>query len=432
MEAALLDDSVDQLDQRSPDALSEPVTRVGWRFIGGIASTSLGLWIAVYTPLQVLLADQLEAIDPDHKESALGLVTGLGALVALVANPVAGALSDRTTSCFGRRRPWLAGGALLAALGLAVLAAQRSVAGVAFGWCLVQLALSAMLASLVAEVPDHVPVAQRALVSAWVGATQPLAVLVGAVLVTVVVSGTGSGYALLAAAVVLFPLPFLVGTKDARLPRSAVPALTRHTFLAAFWISPRRHRDFALAWLTRFLVQLGNATGTLYLLYFLRDKIRYEERFPGREAEEGLLILVTLYTVGIVLTAFVGAVISDRLGRRKALVTAAGVVIALGAALLAIQPTWPTALVSASLFGLGYGVYVSVDQALITQVLPHAGDRGKDLGVINIANSLPHVLAPAVATVLVTSLGGYPALFAVTAGLTLLGAVVVQRIRTVP
>lgn len=415
-----------------PDRPSDPVTRVGPRFVTGIALVSLGMWTALYTPLQVLLAQQLETIDPDGKESALGLVTGIGALIALIATPVAGALSDRTTSRFGRRRPWLAGGALGTALGLLILAPQTTVTGVVFGWCVAQLSLSAMLAGLVAEVPDHVPVAQRAVVSAWVGATQPLAVVFGTVLVTVAVSGPRSGYPLIAVVLVLCALPFLWSVEDARLPASAVPAVSWSRFLAGFWISPRRHRDFALAWLTRLLVQLGNATGTLYLLYFLRDEVRYEQRFPGREAEQGLLTLVVLYTTGIVLTAFIGGMVSDRLGRRKSLVTASGVVIALGSALLAVRPTWPTALVAAGLMGLGYGVYVSVDQALITQVLPTADNRGRDLGVINIANSLPHVLAPAIAAVLVTHLGGYPALFAFTAALTLLGAVLVQRIRSVP
>ncbi|MEU0430676.1 MFS transporter [Streptomyces sp. NPDC006290] len=415
-----------------PDTLAEPVTRVGRRFVGGIALVSLGMWTALYTPVQVLLAQQLETIDPHNKASALGLVTGLGAVTALVATPLAGALSDRTTSRFGRRRPWLVGGALGAALGLLILAPQTTVTGVALGWCLVQLSLSAMLAGLASEVPDHVPVAQRAVVSAWVGATQPLAVVLGTVLATVVVSGPHGGYPLVAAVVVLFAVPFVSSVKDARLPRSAVPAVNWSRFLAGFWISPRRHRDFALAWLTRLLVQLGNATGTLYLLYFLRDEVRYEQRFPGHKAEQGLLTLVALYSVGIVLTAFIGGVVSDRLGRRKSLVTASGVVIALGSGLLAIWPTWPAALMAASLMGIGYGVYVSVDQALITQVLPTAGDRGRDLGVINIANSLPHVLAPAIAAVLVTHLGGYRALFAFASVLTLLGAVLVQRIRSVP
>jgi MFS family permease len=109
-----------------------------------------------------------------------------------------------------------------------------------------------------------------------------------------------------------------------------------------------------------------------------------------------------------------------------------GVVIAAAALLLAIWPTWPVALVASVLLGTGYGVYLAVDTALITQVLPAAADRAKDLGVINIASAAPQVLGPALAAPLVTHLGGYPTLYAVTAGVTLLGAVLVVRIRSVP
>ncbi|GAA4994925.1 MFS transporter [Kitasatospora paranensis] len=407
--------------------------RVGGGFVGGIALASLGLWAALYTPVQVLLARQLEVVAPAHKEAALGLVTGVGALVALVVGPLAGALSDRTASRFGRRRPWLALGALGGAGGLALLSVQHTVAGLVAGWALVQLGIGSALAALVAVVPARVPAAQCGLVSAWVGATQPLAVLVGTALVTGVAAGTGAGYLALCAVLLLAQLPFLRALREAPAGGGAVrrarpgPA----AFLRAFWVSPRRHPDFALAWLTRLLIQLGNATGTLYLLYFLRDRIHYETLFPGRRAEQGLLVLVGLYSAAIVLAAFVGGMVSDRTGRRRAPVTAAGAVIAAGALLLAVRPSWPTSIAAAALFGLGYGVYVSVDQALITEVLPDPDSHGKDLGVIGIANALPHVLGPVIAAVLVTRLGGYPALFAVTAGLSLLGAVLVRRIRGV-
>ena len=81
---------------------------------------------------------------------------------------------------------------------------------------------------------------------------------------------------------------------------------------------------------------------------------------------------------------------------------------------------------------LGYGVYLAVDQALITQVLPAAADRGRDLGVINVANSLPQVLGPVIAAPIVTTLGGYPVLYGATAAIALLSAVLVTRIRSVP
>lgn len=142
--------------------------------------------------------------------------------------------------------------------------------------------------------------------------------------------------------------------------------------------------------------------------------------------------MILLYTLGMVATAVIGGRLSDRSGRRKIFVIWSGVVIAIAALLLAIWPTWPVALVGSVLLGAGYGVYLAVDNALITQVLPTAVDRGKDLGVINIATAAPQVLGPAIAAPLVTHLGGYPTLYALTAVVTLLGAVMVVRIRAVP
>jgi MFS family permease len=105
--------------------------------------------------------------------------------------------------------------------------------------------------------------------------------------------------------------------------------------------------------------------------------------------------------------------------------------MAVAAVILAVSPTWPAAMVAAAVMGAGYGIYVSVDQALITQVLPGASGRAKDLGIINIANSAPQVLAPALAAPIVAHLGGYPVLYLVTAVVTILGGVFVYRIRSV-
>src|SRR5205807_849043 len=94
--------------------------------------------------------------------------------------------------------------------------------------------------------------------------------------------------------------------------------LSVRKLLASYWLSPREHPDFGWAWLTRFLASLAIAMGTLYLLYFLRDAVHY--RHPAR----GLLILIIIYTGFVVVTAIVGGVVSDRLGKRKMIVTVSG------------------------------------------------------------------------------------------------------------
>jgi MFS family permease len=407
----------------APAALAEPVEPVPRSWIGLLFAANLGLWMAFFTPVQVLLPEQIAELGVSHKESWLGVVTGVGALVAIVVNPLAGALSDRTRlrlfgRGYGRRHCWTLGGGLLSAVSLAYLGFAPNLLAITMGWAGAQVGLNIMLATLTAAVPDRVPVPQRGLVSGWIGMPQALGLVVGAVLVTTVVTTTKPGYLLMTVVLLLLAVPFTLLTPDDSLG-SAPAARTR-------WrLDLRGNPDFAWAWGTRFLVQLGNALGTLYLLYFLTDAVRVPD------PDSGLLVLILLYTAGMIATAMVGGWLSDRLGRRKIFVVWSGVLIAIAAVLLAVWPLWPVSMVAAALFGAGYGVYLAVDTALITQVLPAATDRAKDLGVINIATAAPQVLGPALAAPIVTHLGGYPALFGLTAVVTLLGAVMVVRIRSV-
>ncbi|HEV8567718.1 MAG TPA: MFS transporter [Actinoplanes sp.] len=409
----------------APAALAEPVVPVRRSWIGLLFAANLGLWMALFTPIQILLPVQISAIGVSSKETALGWVTGLGALVAIIANPVAGAFSDRTRlrirgRAYGRRHAWTLGGAAISVLSLLALAYVHTIAGVAIGWAGAQFGLNVMLATLTAAVPDRVPVGQRGLVSGWIGMPQALGLVLGAVLATAVFTGNSAGYIAMAVALAVLAVPFALLTPDDPLPPSVRIEKTD-------WrIDVKRHPDFAWAWATRFLVQLGNALGTLYLLYFLTDRVKLAD------PETGLLIMILLYTLGMVATAVFGGRRSDASGRRKVFVIWSGVLMAIAALVLAVWPTWPAALVASVLLGAGFGVYIAVDTALITQVLPAATHRAKDLGVINIASAAPQVLGPALAAPMVTHLGGYPTLYAVTAAITLLGSVMVVQIRSVP
>ncbi|MEU4199272.1 MFS transporter [Streptomyces sp. NPDC039022] len=406
--------------------LAEPAERVGGGWTAALALANGAIWVGWYGPIQVLLALQAAGLAPpgSSKESVLAWVTGLGAAVSLVANPLFGALSDRTVSRFGRRTPWIAAGVLGGAAALCLLATARNVAVMAAGWCLVQLTLNAAFAAVTAAVPDRVPHLRRGAVGGWLGAAQILGVVTGTGLATVA-GGVTAGYLACAGFTVLAPLPFVLRHRDRRIGPGDRPPFAWRPFLAGFWISPRRHPDLAWAWLTRFLVNLGNAIALLYLLYYLRDALHRPR--PG----DGVLILTAVNGVMLLATVVVGGVWSDRSGRRKPFVLWSGVIMAAATALLAGWQTWTGALVAAALLGIGFGVFTSVDFALMTDVLPAAAHRGRDLGVINVANSLPQVAAPALAAPVVTYLGGYRVLYLVAAGIGLAGALLVRRIRGV-
>lgn len=399
---------------------TEPTTAVPARWTAFLALASLGLFTAFYGPIQVLLAEQAQALAPDDKEIVLGLVSGLGAAFSVVANPLFGAISDRTTWRAGRRLPWTVIGALGGVASLAVLAGAPTVAVMILGWCAAQFTLNAMQAALFAAVPDQVPHRQRGMVGGWLGVGQTLGIVVGSLLAAVT-GGIAAGYLVCAAFLVVTTIPYLLLRRDTVIDAEHRPRLR----LKDFWISPRRHPDFGWAWLTRFLLNLSNSVAIVYLLYFLQDVVRYPE------PDSGVFVLTAVYAATLLSTVVTSGVWSDRMSRRRVFVCWAGIVMSFAALLLAFWPTWPGAIVAAAVLGLGFGVYLSVDFALMTEVLPSAGDRGKDLGVINIANSLPQVLAPVLAAPIVTYLGGYPVLYVVSALVGVAGSVLVYRIRSV-
>jgi MFS family permease len=414
-----------EVTQTVPAALAEPTTPVRRGWMSLLFFANIGLWLGIYAPIQVLLPTQAELLDGANKELIFGLVTGIGAIVSLVANPMIGLLSDRTCSRFGRRHPWTVAGAALGAVGLAVLASADDSTGMVVGWCLVSAGLNGMLATLTSAIPDRVPVRQRAQIGGLVGISQMLGTVLGAVLVTVVVTSLPGGYLVCAAVVVLGAVTFVLCTPDAALPPAFRPAGKVREILVNLWISPRAHPDFAWAWCCHFMIMLGNALGTLFLLFFLRDAVHYPD------PDTGLLVMMGLYGVALTLGALIAGHFSDSSGRRKPYVLGAVAVMALAGLVLTFWQSWPAALVASPLLGVGFGAYMAVALAILTQVLPSAEDRAKDLGVVNIANSLPQVVAPLASTVILAQLGGFPGLFAASAVATLLAGVAITRVRSV-
>ncbi len=420
-------------------ALEVPTQRARSPYVIALSLANLGIYLGFFTPIQNLLPRMSEVIDLSNKEHVLAVVTGAGAFVAVVANPLAGALSDRTTSRFGRRRPWVFWGSLIGALGIIALTLptngtlSKSVLFLAIFWCIGQFGLNTSYSAVTASIPDRTPVDQRGVVSGWVGLTQAVGVVIGVAIVTAALTGLMPGTYAIAALSFLLVIPFLL-TRDAVLPKSAVPAFKFGAFMRGFYVSPKKYPDFSWAWLTRFLVSLGNAMATIYLLFFLQDAVKI------KNPDQGQLILIVIYTLGIIVTTVVFGMWSDRMGRRKIFVIWSTVLMAIAAVILALFHTFPAAMGAAAILGIGYGAYLAVDQALITQVLPAQIHRARDLGVINIANSLPQVLAPVIAARIVKGhldvaglhwLTGYTGLYLATAAITLLAAILVNPIKSV-
>jgi len=412
----------------TPAVFAEPVRKAPGRWIAAFAVAWLGVWMAQLAPIQKLLPDQVQAqlhtTDWVENVIAFGVISGISGVCAIIAYPLTGALSDRTTSRFGRRRPWIAAGALVFAASLVLLGLQTSIVGMGVFWSLALTGFCILTAALTATISDQVPVDQRGYVSGWISAPQAIGIILGVALVTYVFVGAVVGYAAMAVLLLLLVLPFLL-LPDAVLPRELREPMTVRGVIEGLWISPRAHPDFGWTLLSRVLVNFGNAFGTSLLLYFLEFGLR------DPHADDDLLVLILIYMVFVIVASLVLGRLSDRLGRRKAFVWASSAVQGVAALLLAFVPDLSVAFVAAALLGLGYGCFLSVDQALATQVLPDPETRGKDLGIMNIALAVPQAVAPLFGAMIVAALGGFAGLFVLSALFAFAGALAVARVKAV-
>jgi MFS family permease len=388
----------------------------GW--MAAMALAQLGLWLGLYAPLKILLP-LLADLSAGHaaalsKEALLAAATLVGSLVALVANPLAGALSDRTRGRWGPRHPWILAGTLLAAAAIAALPLAGSPLLLVCGWGMAKLGLNAAMAGLNGSAADRVPPAQQGGLWGWIGMAQPLGLVLGVMASTALLPNLPLAAAVMGLLLLATALPFL-GTRALPLQRSPARSSSRQPArqslrqrlaqaLAAF-----RHPPFAALWWSRFWLYLGWSASTVYLLYFLEDRLG----LPRPQALQAQALLLLLYTAATAVAAAWAGQASDRLGQRLVFVWAGSGAMGVACALMLISQALPMALAGSTLLGLGYGVYVATHQALVVEHLPDPQHHARDLGLFNGANTAPMVLAPALAWLCVTQLGGYSSLFLV-------------------
>ncbi|MFG6432984.1 MFS transporter [Roseateles sp. LYH14W] len=407
-----------------------PSKRVSAGFIVLYALAFFGLWMAIMTPAVMTLALRVNEIDPANKESNLSWILGVGAIVAMLVNPIVGQLSDRTTSRFGMRKPWMVAGAALVLVAL-YLMGTGDLMVVAVGWWLMQLAFNAVLATMTAVMPDQVPEEQRGVVSGVLGICLQVGIVGGVYLAQAV----GSTFQMFMAPGLIFVVllaVFLPSFEDRRLKTDTMPKLELIALAKSFWIDPRKAPDFAWAFVSRFMLIMGLATLLTYQVFFLIDKLHFTpDQIPG-----AMLTATLVTTATTVIGSLLSGWLSDKMQRRKFFVWSSTLIFAAGLAVVGMANDFEGFLWGIAIVGFGQGVYVAVDLALVTQVLPNPAESAKDLGIFNLANALPQTVAPAIAPLFLMigaegGKGNYIALFVAAALISAVGALAVIPIRKV-
>lgn len=379
--------------------------------------------------LSVLLPNQVEAIDPDNKVTNLAIVTSVSFAFTILAQPLVGALSDRTHSRLGRRAPWLLAGAVVAAGFLLGLGGLGSVAWICVFWVVIQFALNGTDVAVAATVADRVPPARRGRASALLAGGGMAGAAAGAAFAGPLaadhrpVAYTGLGLAVVAAAAA-FVLVNRRALRDDAAAKAPTGGTTRD-LLRGFWLRPREHADFLRVFGSRLLFVLGYQLVLTYQLYILTDYVGIARDDANRLI--GLLTVLGFATtvVGIV----VGGWWSDRTGRRTVFLVAAAGILGLALAAPLVSATTAAVTVFAAVQGVAGGLYLACGNALAIDVLPdREAAAGKDLGLFNVAVNVPQTLAPPVAALVINVFDGYRALFAVALVSVAASALLVTRV----
>lgn len=381
----------------------------------------------------VLLPNQVAALDPANKVANLALVSTVAFALTIVAQPLVGALSDRTRSPLGRRAPWALGGALIAAAALLCLGGATSLAALGALWVVAQLSLNALDIAASAVVPDEVPAPRRGRTFAVIGAG---AVAGGGA--AVVVAGRHADdpqrvYLALAVLVLVASAVFVLAARPRRrwapaAARTARPGDARGavSLLRSMIVDPRKEPLFAHAFASRFLFVLAYNLVYTYQLFILTDHLGLATDRANRLL--GVLTIVSF--VAILVSATVVGRWSDRVGNRVHFMVGACAVLAAALLVPLVSPTVGGMVTFAVLKGVAFGAHIAAGNALVTDVLPDGGaSPGKDLGIYNVATNIPQTVAPAVAGMVITHLGGYPALFVVASGVACTALALGRRVR---
>lgn len=398
--------------------------------LGAVFFTLLTLYASC---LGVLLPNQIQDLDPAGKAQTLGVIYAITSVFSTLTTPIAGALSDRTRSRFGRRTPWIVVGATIGGIAIILTPYGGGLVGITAIWLVSVVTLNSMQPAITTMVADRFPPEERGLASGVVGGAMTAGVSFGTFLAGMLASRIPLAYGIVGSAIIVVCLLFVLLNPE---PRVALPAATPFrlgAFLKGFWISPREHPDFAWAFLGRFAIYMGYQAILTYLLYILQDHIGMSQA----KANAMIATMSVITFVALVLSGLGSGVLSDRLGRRKPLVFVASLIMAAAVAMPLIAPSTQGMIAYAVLIGLGYGAFMSVDLALMTQVLPQpkAGEEdatGKDLGILTTAVNVPQILSPVMAASLLSATGNnYSVLFIVSGVFVLVGSFLVLPIKSV-
>ncbi|HEX7694697.1 MAG TPA: MFS transporter [Sphingomonas sp.] len=368
-----------------------------------------------YLPLLTLLLPiKIEGLAGDARVTLLTATVIAGAMASSSSNILFGWLSDRSLARGGGRRRWMVLGVIGTTMAYAAIALARTPAAIIGSVVLFQAALNAVLAPLVAVMADEIPDSQKSTTGGLLSLGYPIASALLAVVMAATFLGEGGRLMTVAGAAALCLIP-LIATRARLLPMTDQPRAAE----------AMHRRDLAVTWVARLLFQVAGTVLQLYLLYYFESIV---PDTPKDELATQVGHLLTLSFIVPLPIALVFGRLSDRLDRRKPFLVIAAIVTTIGLAGMAMAHDWAVGALAFGLYTIGYSVFLPLQAAFAMQLLPDPHHRGRDLGLLNLTNTLPSLLGPLL-TWSLASPRDFAAVMAILAVLVLLGGLAMLGVR---
>lgn len=379
--------------------------------------------------LILLLPRRIESLYGSGATALLSWLLLAGAVTGSLANIAAGYLGDRWLRRHGNRRGLIAIGLALLIFSFLPLALATDQTSLIMAIIAFQIALNLALSPTMAVLTDHISVAQKGTIAGLIGAALPLSALGTTMLGWVFPVDSNTAYFASAAIVFICAAPLLLCWGFTPASQSATP----HDF------SPKPHfsisvRSLILLWLARLLVQLSASFVLLYLFLHVVGLIAHNAAWQSERATN-IVSIVSLLGAGFAVpAAVVAGRLSDQLTARQTIMIGAALMLSCSLVLLGSSPAPQIFSIAFILFQVGLTAYVSVDAALVAQLVSHHPQRGRILGIMNLTNTLPTILAPLITLKLASSVGSavpYNLIYILSAVGVFAAIIAVHRSRTI-
>ncbi len=360
---------------------------------------------SIFSGLVIILTGRLEfggLGDPAEAGRTLFLLTVGGAVIAVLVQPTVGSISDYTISRWGRRKPYIFIGSVLDVVFLIGIALSQELVAIAAFVALLQFSSNFAQGPFQGYVPDLVPAPQVGIASALVGLMQILGNVAGFIIGGIAVATREYGLGLLALGILelVTMLSVVINVREGTTPKSRGGRSWWSVAAEAWGTDVLRERSFLFLVGSRLAILMAGGVLTQLALFYLARSLGMDEQAAGGSVP----ILVGLAAAGTLVTIVPAARLSDRIGRKK-VIYGSCVIGAMGMATVALAPSLPVAAIGSALYGLSAGIFLAVDWALMTDIIPKAS-TGRYMGLSNVATASSGVLAIAIGGTLMDIVGG--------------------------